>query len=109
MDSNVSEATYFNVFILLATLAILPDWTVNEFVVYLVGFIDWVLVHTEKLITSFSILCLGAASFLTQQNADGFVGNKMLLAIFFGLFLGGWDTFLACFFPLVSVKLAEFS
>ena len=31
---------------------------VNEFVVYLVGFIDWVLVHTEKLITSFSILYL---------------------------------------------------
>ncbi|CAK9094722.1 Uncharacterized protein SCF082_LOCUS44508 [Durusdinium trenchii] len=49
-------ATYFNVFIILFTLGILPDWTVNEFVVYLVGFIDWVLVHTEKLIMSFSIL-----------------------------------------------------
>lgn len=49
-------ATYFNVFLILFTLGILPDWTVNEFVVYLVGFIDWVLVHTEKLITSFSIL-----------------------------------------------------
>eukprot|EP00913_Durusdinium_trenchii_P034360 g32145.t1 len=40
-------ATYFNVFIILFTLGILPDWTVNEFVV---------LVHTEKLIMSFSIL-----------------------------------------------------
>lgn len=29
---------------------------VNEFAVYLVGFIDWVLVHIEKLITSISIL-----------------------------------------------------
>ena len=32
---------------------------VNEFAVYLVGFIDWVLVHIEKLITSISILPLG--------------------------------------------------
>ncbi|CAJ1343617.1 unnamed protein product, partial [Effrenium voratum] len=49
-------ATYLNVFLLLLTIAVLPDWTVNEFSVYFVTFIDWVLVHVQKLITSLSIL-----------------------------------------------------
>lgn len=39
---------------------------VDEFAVYLAGFIDWVLVHVEKLITSFSILCLVA-----DDGSDG--------------------------------------
>ncbi|CAE7707831.1 hypothetical protein AK812_SmicGene30007 [Symbiodinium microadriaticum] len=49
-------ATYLNVFILVFTIGVLPDWTVNQFCVYFVGFVDWVLIHTAKLITSLSIL-----------------------------------------------------
>jgi len=49
-------ATYVNIFILLFVIGVLPDWTVNQFAEYVVKFIDWVLLHTEKLIVSFSIL-----------------------------------------------------
>lgn len=49
-------ATYFNVFIMMCTIGVLPNWTVNEFVIYFIKFVDWTLVHVAKLITSLSIL-----------------------------------------------------
>lgn len=48
--------TYFNLVVLMFTIGILPDWTVNEFVEYLVNFIAWILQHLEKIITSAAIL-----------------------------------------------------
>lgn len=47
---------YFDLFVLMFTIGVLPDWTVNEFVQQAVSFITWVLVHLEKMIVSFSIL-----------------------------------------------------
>lgn len=48
--------TYVSMFILMCTIGVLPDWSVNEFCDYLVLFISWVLVHLKKLITSLGIL-----------------------------------------------------
>eukprot|EP00440_Ansanella_granifera_P030236 gb/GFBE01032852.1/.p1 GENE.gb/GFBE01032852.1/~~gb/GFBE01032852.1/.p1 ORF type:complete len:327 (+),score=66.66 gb/GFBE01032852.1/:1-981(+) len=48
--------TYLNVFIILFTVGILPNWTVDDFFIYVLKFTDWMLVHLEKLITSLSIL-----------------------------------------------------
>jgi len=48
--------TYLNLVILMFTLGVLPDWTVNEFVLYVVKFISWVLIHLKKMITSVTIL-----------------------------------------------------
>lgn len=48
--------TYINLFILMFTIGVLPDWTVDEFVEHLMAFISWVLDHIQKLITSSVIL-----------------------------------------------------
>mmetsp|Transcript_25373 Transcript_25373/g.45986 ORF Transcript_25373/g.45986 Transcript_25373/m.45986 type:complete len:336 (+) Transcript_25373:139-1146(+) len=48
--------TYLNIFILMFTIGVLPDWTANEFVLYVVKFTDWTLIHVQKLITSLTIL-----------------------------------------------------
>jgi len=48
--------TYLNLFILMFTITVLPDWTADEFLKYLVTFIDWTLIHLQKLLTSCSIL-----------------------------------------------------
>lgn len=48
--------TYVNLFIVMFTLGVLPDWTVNEFMEYLVLFVAWVLIHLKKMITSCGIL-----------------------------------------------------
>lgn len=48
--------TCINLTILMFTIAILPDWTVDEFVVYLAAFISWVLIHLQKLIYSMGIM-----------------------------------------------------
>lgn len=48
--------TFANLIFLMFTIGVLPDWTVNEFIEYLVAFISWVLIHLEKLISSMAIL-----------------------------------------------------
>lgn len=48
--------TYFNLFILACTVTVLPDWTVDEFFIYLVRFLTWILVHLKKMLTSCFIL-----------------------------------------------------
>ena len=43
----------------------------NQFCVYFVGFVDWVLIHTAKLITSLSILrptCKGRSAFVLARQ-----------------------------------------
>ena len=43
----------------------------NQFCVYFVGFVDWVLIHTAKLITSLSILrlaCKGRSAFVLARK-----------------------------------------
>merc|ERR1711920_222915 len=49
---------YLDLLVLMFTIGVLPDWTVNEFVVWLVRFITWCLVHLQNMITSFAILFL---------------------------------------------------
>lgn len=48
--------TYLNLFILMITIGILPDWTIDDYFTYLVLFISWVLIHLKKFITSAVIL-----------------------------------------------------
>lgn len=47
---------YFDLFVLMFTIGVLPKWTVNEFVEWLVRFVTWFLVHLQKMIVSFFIL-----------------------------------------------------
>jgi len=53
--------TYVNLIVLMFTIGILPDWTVNEYLEHLLLFITWILVHLKKMITSAAII---AAFFL---------------------------------------------
>eukprot|EP00933_Yihiella_yeosuensis_P050674 TRINITY_DN48471_c0_g1_i1.p1 TRINITY_DN48471_c0_g1~~TRINITY_DN48471_c0_g1_i1.p1 ORF type:complete len:357 (-),score=35.50 TRINITY_DN48471_c0_g1_i1:146-1216(-) len=48
--------SYLSLILLMLTIGMLPDWTVNEFAEYFVRFLDWTLIHLQKLITSISIL-----------------------------------------------------
>jgi len=48
--------TYFNLFVLMFTIGVLPDWTVNQFLVYFIKFVTWVLLRLQKLVTSATIL-----------------------------------------------------
>lgn len=48
--------TYVNLFILMVTIGVLPDWSVNEYFLYWVKFVAWVLVHLKKTITSLGII-----------------------------------------------------
>lgn len=50
-------AIYFDLFFLMITIGVLPDWSVNQFLERLILFITWVLVHLQKLIVSVGILC----------------------------------------------------
>lgn len=50
--------TYLNLGILMFTITILPDWTLNEYGVYFLECVSWVLVHLKKLLTSIAILAV---------------------------------------------------
>jgi hypothetical protein len=50
--------TYLNLIIMMLTIGILPDWTVNEYGQYLVLFVSWILIHLKKMIISAAI-CVG--------------------------------------------------
>lgn len=43
-------AIYLTLAIIMFTIGVLPDWTVDEFLDYLGRFITWILVHMEKMI-----------------------------------------------------------
>mmetsp|Transcript_47194 Transcript_47194/g.109138 ORF Transcript_47194/g.109138 Transcript_47194/m.109138 type:complete len:331 (-) Transcript_47194:159-1151(-) len=47
---------YFDLLVLMFTIGVLPDWTVNEFVQQAILFVTWVLVHLQKMIVSFTII-----------------------------------------------------
>jgi len=47
---------YLDLFILMFTIGVLPDWTVNEYIRQTIDFVSWVLIRLEKLIVSFCIL-----------------------------------------------------
>jgi len=48
--------TYINLGILMLTIGCLPDWSVNEYMQWLVLFITWVLIHLKKMIISAAII-----------------------------------------------------
>jgi len=48
--------SYLNLAIVMFVIGVCPDWTVNEFLLYLGMFATWVLVHMEKMIKSLGIL-----------------------------------------------------
>lgn len=48
--------TYFNLVVLMFTIGLLPDWTVNQYLESLAQFVSWVLIHLQKMITSLGIL-----------------------------------------------------
>lgn len=48
--------TYINLAVLMVTIGCLPDWTMNEYMKYLVLFITWVLIHLKKMIISAAII-----------------------------------------------------
>ncbi|CAK0862739.1 unnamed protein product [Prorocentrum cordatum] len=47
---------YVSLIVLMFTLVVLPDWTVNSFLEYLVLFVVWVLIHLQKMVTSTVII-----------------------------------------------------
>lgn len=50
---------YTNTILIFFTIGLLPDWTINEYVLHLFDFVDWVLIHTVKfLVSSFILLSL---------------------------------------------------
>lgn len=56
--------TYINLAILMLTLGCLPDWTMNEYMHYLLLFVTWVLIHLKKMIISAAII--GGFFFITK-------------------------------------------
>jgi len=48
--------TYINLAILMFTITMLPDWTMNEYGHWLLLFITWVLIHLKKMIVSAAII-----------------------------------------------------
>jgi hypothetical protein len=56
LDSFFWCITYFNLIVLMCTIGILPDWTVNEYCEYFLKFITWVLLRLKKTIVSATIL-----------------------------------------------------
>jgi len=56
--------TYVNLAVLMMTIITLPDWTMNEYMHYLVLFVTWVLIHLKKMIISAAII--GGFFFITR-------------------------------------------
>jgi len=59
--------TYVNLFILMCTIGVLPDWTIDEYGIYLVAFVTWVLIHLKKCIMSLAIV-VGFLIFIKFQE-----------------------------------------
>jgi hypothetical protein len=59
--------SYINLAIVMFVIGVCPDWTVNEFLLYLGRCITWFLVHMQKMITSLGIL---AAFYLMIRFRD---------------------------------------
>lgn len=47
---------FLTLIIFMFTITVLPDWTASEFLIYLGFFVEWVLTHLVKMITSGTIL-----------------------------------------------------
>mmetsp|Transcript_73064 Transcript_73064/g.144883 ORF Transcript_73064/g.144883 Transcript_73064/m.144883 type:complete len:324 (-) Transcript_73064:33-1004(-) len=47
---------YIDLFIVMFSIGVLPDWTVNQYIRQTIHFVSWVLIHLQKLIVSISIL-----------------------------------------------------
>lgn len=47
---------YLSLFIMMFTIAVLPDWTFSQFMEWLEFFVLWILARLVKMVTSFSIL-----------------------------------------------------
>lgn len=60
--------TYVNLALLMFTIGILPDWTVDEYIEYSVDCIGWVLEHMVKLIQSFAILAVICIAFSKRER-----------------------------------------
>lgn len=48
--------TYINLVILMLTIGVMPNWTVDEYLDYMLKFITWVLIHLRKIMTSGAIV-----------------------------------------------------
>merc|ERR1711908_68711 len=48
--------SYVNLILLFFTISVLPDWTLDDFLFYLVSFVTWVMIHLQKMLTSAAIL-----------------------------------------------------
>jgi hypothetical protein len=59
--------TYFNLAVLMFTIGVLPDWTVNEYLIYLLEFTKWVLLRLKKIIISAAI-CVGFLLIIKFQS-----------------------------------------
>lgn len=47
---------YLNLFFVCFVISMLPDWNINQYLLASLDFVDWVLIHTSKLIVSVTIL-----------------------------------------------------
>lgn len=82
--------TYVNLAILMFTIGILPDWTVNEYGKYLTLFISWILIHLKKMITSAFIIVGFIVVWKFQEKIRRAAGLEHITMIHFSLsdFLG---------------------
>jgi hypothetical protein len=56
LDAFFWGVTYLNLIVLMFTIGILPDWSVNDYGLHLVAFISWILLRLKKCVVSASIL-----------------------------------------------------
>lgn len=75
--------TYLNLFILMVTIGILPDWTVDDYFTHLVLFVSWVLIHLKKFITSAVILGGFAVAVKFQERIRMAAGLEHITIIHF--------------------------
>ena len=89
-------AFYVNAAIICFTIGLLPDWTINEFVVQYVEFITWLLVHGMKVAISGVIIMFLVIILSYRERVAAAAGVEHIKLFRFGKWkyfgFGGGDT-----------------
>jgi len=81
--------TYINLALLMVTITICPDWTVDEYNQHLILFIAWVLIHLKKMIISVGIIVGFVILLKFQEKIRVAMGLEHITVIHFN-----WKEFL---------------
>lgn len=77
---------YITLFVVMFTIGVLPDWTVDEFVDYLIQFTEWILLHLQKAITCISILFAFWVMLKFRERITFLAGMEHITVFRFNLF-----------------------